>query len=207
MLRAQSALQQKLRDSYPDVRRWAVSLLPQEVRESAALARQHIPNPTIYVTRVGTRSSVWVGGAPTGPVLHGVLLWFGVAGYGPALVATRLIPRGTALTPSDAVPGQPDLVAAACPPITDQTRLDGMRAATTIRGGEVICAGAIESMPPVVRGEQVTARFSSHGVVITAPVEALSDGAVGAPVSVRNVQSGAVFTAMVTGKAEVAVGD
>lgn len=207
MLRAQSALQQKLRDSYPDVHQWTVSLLPQEVREAAALARQHIPDPTIYVTRVGTRSAVWVGSAPTGPMPHGVLLWFGVAGYGPALVATRRIPRGAALTPSDAVPGQPDLVAAACPPITDQTRLGGMRAATTIRDGEVICTGAIEPVPPVVRGEQITARFSSHGVVITAPVEALSDGVVGAPVSVRNVQSGAVFTAMVTGKAEVAVGD
>ena len=207
MPRAESALRQKLHDAYPAVRQWTVNLLPQEVQESASLAQQHISHPTIYVTRVGTRSAVWVGSAPTGPMPHGALLWFAVAGYGPALVATHLIPRGSGLAPSDARPGQADLVAAACPPVADEAGLEGMRAVTTIPAGDVICAGAIEPMPPVVRGEQVTARFASHGVVVSAPVEALSDGVVGGAVTVRNVQSGEVFTAMVTGKAEVAVGN
>jgi flagella basal body P-ring formation protein FlgA len=205
--RAEMALRQKLVAAYPAVKEWSVSLLPRQLQESASLERLRLRHPTVYVTRVGAQSAVWVGGAPTAALPRGALLWFSVSGYGPALIASQLIPSGTALEPSEASPGEADWVAAGCRLLSDPTSLGGMRAATMIRRGEPICASAIQAMPPVVRGEQVSARFSSHGVVITAPVEALSDGAIGAPVTVRNQESGEVFTATVVGKAEVAVGE
>lgn len=205
--RAETALRQKLVAAYPAVKEWTVSLLPQQLQESASLARLQIRHPTIYVTRVGAQSAVWVGSAPTAALPRGALIWFNVSGLGPALIASQLIPSGTALEPSVAAPGEADWIAAGCRLLTDPTSLGGMRAATLIRRGQAICASSIQPMPPVVRGEQVSARFSSHGLVITAPVEALSDGVVGAPVTVRSQDSGEVFTATVIGKAEVAVGE
>lgn len=207
MSQAESALRTKLQVAYPAVSRWNVTPLPEQWRASAVLEREHIARPTVFVTRVGARSAVWIGTSPEGGAPLGALLWFSVEGDSPALVATHPVPAGAALVPGDGELAEADIVAAACPPLTDAARLTGMRAGRMLRAGEVICAAAVEPMPPVARGEEVMARFSSHGVVVTTRAVAESDGFMGGPVTVRNASGGAVFGATVTGKAEVAVND
>lgn len=204
--RAESALRQKLSAAYPGVERWQISLLPQQWQRSVGLERASGHHAQIFVTRVGSQSAVWVGASPADDGSQGALLWFRVEGYGQALVATHLIPSGAGLHAADAEPAERDIVAAACRPVTNLARLAGMRASRLILAGGVICAGALEPMPPVVQGEEVTARFASRGVVVTARVRAESDGFQGGPVTVRS-DSGDIFTATVTGKGEVSVSE
>ena len=204
---AQSALRAKLRAMYPDVTRWRIDPLPEEWRASARIALLRIHRPIVLVTRLGTQSAVWVGTSLASSPPRGGLLWFQVAGYGTAVVAAHLIPAGAALEATDGELGQENILAAACRPLANPAALGGMRAVRLLRAGEIICAGAVQRMPPVARGQQVTARFSSHGVVVVTQVVAQGDGFLGEPVAVRNVSGGAVFSATVTGKGEVSVGD
>jgi flagella basal body P-ring formation protein FlgA len=203
---AESALRAKLHAAYPGVDRWSIDLLPQEWQASAQLAREHIRHPITLVTRVGPQSAVWVGTSPGSEAPRGAELWFQVAGYGRALVATHLIPSGASLHPADATLAERNVLAAACQPMTGPALLQGMRAMHLIRAGDVICAGAIGPMPSVVRGEKVTAHFAAEGIAITAQVTADSDGFLGGPVTVRSPR-GDEITATVTGRREVSVNE
>lgn len=203
---AEGVLRAKLHTAYPGVDRWSIDLLPQEWQASAQLAREHIHNPITLVTRLGSQSAVWVGTSPSGETPRGAMLWFQVAGYGPALVATHLIPGGAGLQPGDAELAERNVLAAACQPVASPALLQGMRAVRLIRAGDVICTGAIGRMPSVVRGEQVTAHFAAEGVDITAQVTADSDGFLGGPVTVRSPR-GDEITATVTGRREVSVNE
>jgi flagella basal body P-ring formation protein FlgA len=203
---AESALRAKLQAAYPGVDRWKIDLLPQEWQASARLAREHVEHPVALVTRLGPQSAVWVGTSAGVEAPRGAVLWFQVAGYGPALVASHLIPSGLDLQAADAGLAERNVLAAACQPVVSPELLRGMRAVRLIRAGEVICTDAIGRMPSVVRGEQVTAHFAAQGVEITARVTAESDGFVGGPVTVRSPR-GDEITATVTGKREVSVNE
>jgi flagella basal body P-ring formation protein FlgA len=204
--RAESALREKLHAAYPGVDRWRIGLLPQQLQASARLAREHIRHPIAIVTRLGPQSAVWVGTSPQSQAPRGAVLWFEVAGYAPALAATHLIPSGASLHPADAALGEHNVLAAGCQAIANPGALRGMRALRLIRAGAVICADAIAPTPPVVRGQEVTARFTAGGVQITARVQAENDGYLGGPVTVRSPR-GDALTATVTGKAQVSVND
>lgn len=204
---AESALLQRLHAAYPRATRFAIDPLPTEWRASAWLERAHVAHPTVLVTRVGSRSAVWVGTSPESGVPRGAMLWFQVAGYAPAVVATQLLASGTALQAGDGEMANRDIVAADCQPLSDPAQLAGMRATRLVLRGDVLCAGAVEPLPPVARGERVTARFAAHGVSITTQAVAQGDGVIGAPVAVRNIGGGPVYSATVTGKAEVSVSD
>lgn len=207
MRRAQIALQQRLHAAYRGVTRFQIDPLPMQWQASASLERAELAHPTVFVTRLGARSAVWVGTSPASAAPRGALLWFEVAGYAPAVVATRLLPSGAALQAGDGQVATRDIVAAACPPLTDPGQLAGMRAVSLVPRDEVICAGAVEPMPPVARGERVTARFAAGGISITTQALAESDGLIGGPVTVRNLGGGPSYSATVIGKAEVSVGD
>lgn len=206
MQQAESALRSRLHAAYPAVTRFQVDPLPQW-RGSASLQHEGVAHATVLVTRLGARSAVWVGTSPDSAAPRGALLWFQVAGYAPAVVATHLLASGAALEAADGQLANRDVVAAGCLPLTDPVQLVGMRAATLVPRDQVICAAAIEPLPPVARGERVTARFAAGGILITTQVMAQSDGVIGGPVTVRNLDGGPVYNATVIGKAEVSVGD
>lgn len=205
--RAESALRQRLHAAFPGVAEFHIGPLPMQWQASAWLQRERVAHPTVLVTRVGARSAVWVGTSPDSATPRGALFWFQVKGYAAAVVSTHLLVSGAALEAGDGQVATRDIVAAACQPLTNPTQLAGMRAVRMVAPGAVICASAIEPMPPVARGERVTVRFAASTVSITSQVVAQSDGVIGAPVLVRNVDGGPVYSATVVGKAEVSVGD
>jgi flagella basal body P-ring formation protein FlgA len=205
--RAESALRERLRTAFPSVTKFRIDPLPMQWQASAWLERERVPHPTLLVTRLGAQSAVWVGTSPASGALRGALLWFKVAGYAPAVVSTHLLESGTALEAGDGQVALRDIVAAACQPLTRPAQLAGMRALRLVPAGELICAGAVEPMPPVVRGEPVTVRFAGSAVSVTAQVIAQSDGVIGAPVLVRNLDGGPLYSATVVGKAQVSVSE
>ena len=196
----EAALRTRLGTAYPGVTRWdVVPLRPGTSVASAPMTG----DLSVFVTRVGVRSAVWV--APHSSSSRGELLWYSVAGYGPAAVATRRLARGAVLDPKDGTMASSDLVAAGCPALRSPAALDGMRTKITIGEGEVICTSAIEARPPVARGDEVTVRYVAGPVMLTARAVAQADGLVGKTVLVRSTGSGDFFRATVSGTAEVRV--
>jgi flagella basal body P-ring formation protein FlgA len=209
---AEQALRVKLEQAYPTVTRWEIGLLPasQEPAADAGTLNARGQNaagdhPSIVVTRVGERSAVWVGSPMTAERRRGSLLWFNVAGYGPALVAAHAIAAADSLDPHDATAAERDVVAADCPLIADRGALAGMRAKRLLRAGDIICSTLLEPVPPVSRGKEVTLLYVGRSFTLTARGIAQGDGLLGKPVTVRNSSSGDVLTATVSGQAEVSV--
>jgi flagella basal body P-ring formation protein FlgA len=208
---AEQALRVKLEQAYPAVTRWEISLLPgsQAAADAGTLdsARQiaGVDHPRIVVTRLGERSAVWIGSPLTAERRHGSLLWFSVAGFAPALVATHAIAAASPLDPQDAALMERDVVAADCPSMADPGALAGMRMRRMLRAGEMICAGLLEPVPAVSRGQEVTLLYVGRRFTLSARGIAQGDGLLGKPVTVRNISSGDVFTAVVSGQREVSV--
>lgn len=198
----EAALRARLETAYPRVTRW--DIVPLRPGASVA-ATATTGDLSAFVTRVGVRSAVWVTPRSSVDRARGELLWYSVAGYGPAAVATQRLARGTVLDPQDGAMASGDLVAAGCTALDSPGALQGMRTRITIDAGEVICTSAIEARPPVVRGDEVTVRYVAGPVVLTARAVAQADGVVGKSVLVRSTGSGDFFRATVSGKAEVRV--
>ncbi len=198
----EAALRARLGTAYPGVTRW--DIVPLRPGTSVASAPM-TGDLSVFVTRVGVRGAVWVTPRSSMDRSRGELLWYRVAGYGPAAVATRHLARGAVLDPKDGTMASSDLVAAGCSVLDSPAELDGMRTKITFGEGEVICTSAIEARPPVARGDEVTVRYLAGPVVLTARAVAQADGLVGKTVLVRSTGSGDFFRATVSGKAEVRV--
>jgi len=205
---AERALQSRLESVYPRVSQWDIVPLHEATASPSALLEGHheADELTVTVTRIGSRSAVWVAARAGRNLPAGGLLWFSVAGSGPAVVATHSLSRGATLDAGDGTLASSDLVAAGCVGLDSSAVLAGMRTKVTIGEGEVICPVAIEPLPPVVRGEAVTVRYAAGPVTLTSRAVAQSDALLGKPVLVRT-GSGDLFQAMVSGHAEVRVDD
>jgi flagella basal body P-ring formation protein FlgA len=201
---AEQALRTKLHESYPDVTQWDIDALPLTSAVTLASPQDEL---AATVIRLGVRSAVWVAPRVESGRKHGVMLWYSVAGYGPAIVASHRLAQGSALDARDGTHASSDLLAAGCAAVASPAGLDGMRARVTIGEGEVICSRAIEERPPVARGDEVTVRYLAGPVTLTARAVAQADGLLGRPVLVRSTGSGDFFKATVSGKAEVRVDD
>lgn len=200
----QQALRARLERDHPGVTQWDIVPL----QPAAPAAMQPLAGElTAFVTRLGVRSAVWVTPKSTSRPARGELIWYSVAGFGPAVVTTRRLASGTALEMRDGTLGSSDLVAAGCTGLTSPQALDGMRTKVTIEAGAMICAGAIEAMPPVTRGEEVTVRYLTGALSLTAHAVAQADGLLGKPVLVRSTASGELFRAVVSAREEVSVND
>ena len=200
--KAEQALRAKLAIAYPAVTRWEVSLVPTSVEAAQGKPDSH---PSVTVTRVGQRSAVWVGSKSLGPDRRGALLWFGVAGYGLAVVAARPLVAGTALDSGDGALLERDIVGGGCAPLRDPQALVGKRSRRFLQAGEMICDNVLEPVPAVARGQEVTLLYTGRSFTLTAKGIAQADGLLGKRVTVRNVSSGEVFAATVTGRGEVSV--
>jgi flagella basal body P-ring formation protein FlgA len=196
---AEQALRARLAAAYPTVTRWEISLLP--TANGAAIGA----HSSVTVTRLGERSSVWVGSKSLESDRHGTLLWFSVAGYASAVTAARVLTAGMPLDTADGEVVEHDIVSGACKPIEDPALLTGRRVKRLVHAGEMICAELLESVPPVARGQEVTLLYTGRSFTLAARGVAQADGLLGKRVTVRNTSSGDLFTATVTGKGEVSV--
>jgi len=200
----EQALRTRLEKAYPGVTQWDIVPLQPS---TAAAAQPLAGDLTAFVTRLGVRSAVWISPKSTARTARGELVWYSVAGYGPAVVTTHRLASGTAVEMQDGTLGSSDLVAAGCAGLDSPRSLEGMRTRVTIDTGAIICASALEVRPPVTRGDEVTVHYLSGALSLTARAVAQADGLLGKPVLVRSTASGEVFRAVVSAKEEVSVND
>jgi flagella basal body P-ring formation protein FlgA len=120
------------------------------------------------------------------------------------LVAARLIPRATLLTPEDVRVDQRGLVAG-IEPLREPAAVLGQRAMRTIFPGELILHTLLEFPPLVRRGDIVTLTVQGPGLMAVTQGEAREDGKAGQVIRVRNRSSGREVYGQVEGERSVRV--
>ena len=120
------------------------------------------------------------------------------------LVAARLIPRGTMLTPEDVRVDRRGLIAGV-EPLREPAAILGQRALRTIAPGELIQPNQLESPPLVRRGDIVTLTVQGPGLTAVTQGEAREDGKAGQVIRVRNRTSGREVYGQVEGERAVRV--
>jgi flagellar basal body P-ring formation protein FlgA len=120
------------------------------------------------------------------------------------LVAARLIPRSTMLSPEDVRVERRSLLAGV-EPLREPAAVLGQRAMRTIAPGELILANLLESPPLVRRGDIVTLTVQGPGLMAVTQGEAREDGKAGQVIRVRNRSSGREVYGQVEGERSVRV--
>jgi len=120
------------------------------------------------------------------------------------LVAARLIPRGTMLTPEDVRVDRRTLVPGV-EPLREPAAVLGQRATRTITPGEPIMPTLLESPPLVRRGDTVILTVQGRGLMAVTQGEAREDGKAGQIIRVRNRTSGREVYGQVEGERSVRV--
>lgn len=179
-------LRDALERKYPEVESWSID--PLRGDSDAQLVR---------VIKLGARSAVLDD--------QGTVRWYAVAGYQPVYVATSAMARGEPFDVQQFAIEARSVLGRACQPITSRDHLIGARAAHPLRPGDVLCNGATEAIPEVIRGAPVQVRSAVGGVTVFSKAQALNDAELGELVRVRNVKTRISFVTEVVGMNEVRV--
>lgn len=115
-----------------------------------------------------------------------------------ALVASSRLARGQELNSRSVVCEWRDVTDFPGAPLRDLTAATGYRLRRNIPAGNVITASALEVIPDVEYGDEVTIEFSVGALSLRAVGSALEAGAVGETVRVRNITSKSIIKATIT---------
>ncbi len=119
-----------------------------------------------------------------------------------AVVATRSIGRGQTFAPGDVQIQERYLDTNTAPPLTDLSDVIGQTSGTVLRPGLPVYAHHLRSPLLVRRGELITVRSISGGLVVKAIGRAGEDGERDQVIQVRNTRSRDSFAVRVTGPQE-----
>ncbi len=117
-------------------------------------------------------------------------------------IAARTIHRGQLITEADVEVTRQWIDSPRVDPVSDASMLVGQQAARLVRPGNIIEPRDVESPVVIKRGQLITVRALSGGLVIRTVARAQDDGAVGEVISVRNVRTRDEFVVEVTGPQE-----
>jgi len=158
-------------------------------------------NPGTELTgTVPVTVEAWVDGAK----VRALSVALRVVPLAEVLVAARLIPRGTVLTPEDVRADRRTLVPGV-EPFREPGTVLGQRAVRNIAPGDLIVPAALEFPPLVRRGDIVTLTVQGPGLVAVTQGEAREDGKAGQIIRVRNRSSGREVYGQVEGERSVRV--
>ena len=108
--------------------------------------------------------------------------------FAPVAVAAIDLPRGAVVAPGDLRLVERDL-GVLREPFLEAESLVGKRVRRALRAGEVLHKGLIETPPVVRRGDLVTMKLRSGGLLLTAQGRARDNGVAGETIRVRNSAS------------------
>jgi flagella basal body P-ring formation protein FlgA len=182
-------LRAELQQRYPRVARWDIRALGDEI-PAASGEREIIHAGSRTLVRVGERR-----------------YWYAVSGFAAVVSIEHYIHPGTALTESDGVVIERNVLASDCTPLDGLAALNHQQARRPLRAHEIVCREAIEPRPPVTRGAIVKVHYAGSRLSLITTARALSDGRLGDMLWLENPRSRERFSAHVTGTNEVSVDD
>jgi flagella basal body P-ring formation protein FlgA len=124
-----------------------------------------------------------------------------ISKFADVLVASDKINRYELLTEQKFELKRTDVTSLREQPVISTAEIGGMRAKRNLRAGNILTKGAIEPIPDIDVGGEVTIVYTDSWGTITAPGEALEMGLIGTRVRVKNLASGKIILAtVVSGK-------
>lgn len=117
--------------------------------------------------------------------------------YAEVLVAKGDIDRHDPVTANQFDKQMMDITSLREQPVTTVESLAGNRTTTNVRQGTILTVAAIEPVPDIEVGREVTIVYENNACVITAPGKALQTGWSGDRIRVRNLASGKTIAATV----------
>jgi len=121
-----------------------------------------------------------------------------ISKFADVLVASDQIGRNDLLSKQKFELKRTDVTSLREQPVISTADIKGMRAKRNLRVGNVLTMGAIEPVPDIDVGGEVTIVFTGNWGTITAPGESMESGVVGTRVRVKNLASGKIILATVT---------
>ncbi len=121
-----------------------------------------------------------------------------ISKFADVLVASDQIGRHELLSEQKFELKRTDVTSLREQPVISNADIRGMRAKRNLRVGNVLTMGAIEPVPDIDVGGEVTIVFTDVWGSITAPGEVLESGVIGNRVRVKNLASGKTILATVT---------
>lgn len=122
--------------------------------------------------------------------------------FGPALVATALLPAGSVVALADLTPGEIDLAEEPSQALTDGTAVVGRTLARAVKPGHGVRAADLRSRQWFAAGETVRIRASGPGFSVAGEGLALTHGIEGQPVRVR-IEGGRTVVGQAVGERQV----
>ncbi|MEM6334026.1 MAG: flagellar basal body P-ring formation chaperone FlgA [Planctomycetota bacterium] len=119
-----------------------------------------------------------------------------------ALTATRPLRPGQTLAAEDITTTTVWLDNAHAQPLTEATSLIGRRVKLALHEGDVLYSDHIQAPYVIRRGDLVTVRVVTGGLVVRSVAKAQHDAAMGEPVELRRPRTGERFEAIVVGPRE-----
>jgi len=125
--------------------------------------------------------------------------------FSEVLVATDVIGRHDALSKDNLALARMEVTSLREQPVRSFDDLAGQRAKRNLRKGQILTSPAIEPVPDIEVGREVTIVVSNDLLTITAPGKALQTGSAGDYVKVKNTATGKILSAKVVDATSVAV--
>jgi flagellar basal body P-ring formation protein FlgA len=200
---ATKVLEARLQSVHPHVLRFEVTPLSHQDAMLSPMAIE-----SLSVIHVGARSAVRALGTVLGRIEERPqvdMIWFDVKGIQPVVVATRQVSPLTALSETDGVVAERDVMNRSCEPLSSVESLMAMRAKRGIREGDVYCAEYLEPRPAVTRGDAVTVHFIGEQIELTTKGIARHDAMVGQRLTILNPATRETFSGVVAAMGEVQV--
>ncbi len=125
--------------------------------------------------------------------------------FADVLVTEDNLQRFQTLSPDKLSSRRMDVTALIEPPVHSFDDLAGMRLKRNVTRGQILTSGAIESIPDIEVGREVSIVCSNDRIMITAAGQALERGSAGSYVKVRNKSSGRIVVARVVDPSTVII--
>jgi flagella basal body P-ring formation protein FlgA len=126
--------------------------------------------------------------------------------YADVLVATDRLARQDLISSEKIVLQRMEVTSLQERPLIALEDLEGFRMKRNLSKGKILTSGAVEPIPDIDVGEEVTIVYNDGLCTITAPGRSMQSGSRGARIRVRNNSSGKVITAQVVDDSSVSVG-
>jgi flagella basal body P-ring formation protein FlgA len=116
-----------------------------------------------------------------------------IARFENVLVTLEPVKRNGILDPGKITIERMETTALTDRPLTDARELVGKWTKRNIRKGQIIMAGMIEEIPPIVSGKDISILYKSSWLEIAAPGKSLESGYVGEAIKIKNKETGKII--------------
>jgi flagella basal body P-ring formation protein FlgA len=125
--------------------------------------------------------------------------------FAEVLVATDVIKRHDLLTPEGFELKQVSITNLREQPVEDLSQIEGCWSTRNLRKGQILTTGAVEPIPDIEVGDEVTIVYDDGICAITVPGQVLETGWIGHSVRVKNKASGKIVQARVVNDQSVEI--